>query len=33
MMPYEFLMLIAGAVLGLGISIEFLRPIRQTSPF
>ena len=33
MMPPEFLLLIVGTVLAAGISIEFLRPIRQTSPF
>ena len=33
MIPVEFLMLIAGTVLAAGISIEFLRPLRQTNPF
>lgn len=33
MMPVEFIMLIAGTILGAAISIEFLRPMRQTNPF
>ena len=33
MMPPEFLLLIVGTVLAVGISIEFKRPVRQTNPF
>jgi hypothetical protein len=33
LMPIEFLMLIVGTVLAIGISIEFKRPLRQTNPF
>lgn len=33
MLNPEFIMLIAGTVLAMGISIEFIRPLRQTSPF
>lgn len=33
MMSPEFLMLIVGTVFATVISIEFLRPLRPTSPF
>lgn len=33
MMSPELLMLLVGAVIAAAISVEFLRPVRQTSPF